>query len=44
MALFTNDEMVVYLHNGDQNKYNYAADGKPLRILVISYISLYGFP
>ena len=30
MALFTNDEMVVYLLDEDQNTYNYEADGVPL--------------
>ena len=29
MVLFTNDEMVVYLLDEDQNKYNYEADGIP---------------
>ena len=27
--MFTNDEMVVYLLDKDQNKYNYEADGIP---------------
>ena len=29
IVLFTNDGMVLYLLDEDQNKYNYEADGKP---------------
>ena len=29
IVLFTNNEMVVYLLDEDQNKYNYEADGIP---------------
>ena len=41
MVLFTNDEMVLYLFDEDQNTYNYEAMVYHRRILVVSYISLY---
>ena len=40
MALLTNDEMVVYFFDKDQNKYNYEDDDIHRRMIFASYLGL----